>query len=316
VNADVCLNANVLSVHDMNADVVLHCVDGFYVSVICASGKFCQSGHCVTLLATNTEPRVGKGTTTTSIRPNTLATTELRRATSETNGSGESTNTDIRLSTPKKSEFKSDRPRPTRRPAATSRGHTASRRVGSRKGLYMSASKPTIGPYSPWPVTSTTTEYVTISQCCNKKCYYATLCNVYPVCDVCVKPPVYLYKTKTVTTANQVDTIVYPYCEECESTTECAILPSKGCSTCSTMTITIEAGSSTAAIPVSTCSIWAPATFTYSAPTTPTIPPYPVSQSTQSPNTSVTIFKGSASASRAEVFNIFFILLVAQLIQL
>jgi hypothetical protein len=73
----------------------------------------------------------------------------------------------------------------------------------------------------------------------------------------------------------------------------------------------------TAFVPVSTCTILAPATFTYYAPTTPTnILTHPVSQSNQFPKTSTTPFEGSASAFTSDAFSIFLILLITQLVQL
>jgi hypothetical protein len=51
VAADVCLNAHVLTLADVNANVVLHCVNGAYASTLCATGRGCQNGQCVSLIS-------------------------------------------------------------------------------------------------------------------------------------------------------------------------------------------------------------------------------------------------------------------------
>ena len=76
---DVCLNANVLTLADANANVVLTCVNGFYTSYLCATGQGCQGGTCVTLIsAPNSNTGIGltlsltttdAGVTTTTTAP-------------------------------------------------------------------------------------------------------------------------------------------------------------------------------------------------------------------------------------------------------
>ena len=69
VSPNVCLNANVLSLADPNANVVLVCTNGAYVASLCSTNEACQNGVCVNLVGASNVVSVSYPSSTVGTGP-------------------------------------------------------------------------------------------------------------------------------------------------------------------------------------------------------------------------------------------------------